>query len=1228
MANIKITELDAATTLASTDVLVAVDVSEDVTKKTTVTDLFRTLPDGTAAAPALAFSSDAANGVYLAGTDTVGISTGGTQRVTVDGSGNVTISGGLTVEGQTTTVESTIVTIDDKNIELGSVASPSNTTADGGGITLKGATDKTIKWINSTGYWTFNTGIEVGGHLQIDDSNEIRVGTSQDLKIYHDGTNSAIQNATGNFYLYNGGNNIYIRPVNNEDGIVVKANAEVELFYNNVRKLETKSDGIDVTGEVQCDFLDVDGGVDINGGQVFYDATNNLLRWADGTRATFGASNDLQIKHDGANSFFSNYTGGLFIDQYLDDGDILIRTDDGSGSITKYILCDGGEGAVKLYHYGSEKFKTKSDGIDVTGEVQCDSLDVDGSADITGSVTLHGNLDLQDNDKILVGANDDLHIYHNSVASYIDNTTAFGLAIRQLSDDADIVLQSDSGSGGVSTYVRCDGSNGEVQLSHYGSQKFRTKSDGIDVTGEVHCDSLDVDGAGDISGSLQIGSTSSANSSAIVRSSTSGDGGYYFNDGSNAGAIIYNHASNYMKFRVNGSDKGQFDSSGRLLLGTTTEGEVSADNLTIADGGHCGITVRSGTSSEGNIFFSDGTSGTSEYRGAVRYYHDIDELELMTAASGRLRIDSSGSIATGSPGNILENQLASGKYLAVVDTVNGAQLVVRGQSPKLFFDTTSGGSGQIYTDGNGLEFFSGTPANAGSQFMTLDSSNRLMLGTTTPGVGDADEFTVAGSGNIGITIRSGTTSSGNIFFSDATSGTAEYDGYIQYRHNDRALRFATQATERFRITSTGAWAIEGASNYGTSGQVLTSNGNDAPTWQDAGSINVGGASAISMNDNVKINFGNSSDLQIYHDGSNSYIDDAGTGNLKLNGNEVHILSNDNSEYCARFISNGAVRLFHDNSKKFETKSDGVDIIGELQCDTLDVDGNADIAGQLDVNRIVLRDNGATSPLLALRADDSSPWAMIIGNDSYSTNTNHGLAFYQGNDGLVVQQVKGDGAWENFYLQQSNGSTTNTAINIDGNRAVNLRYQGNAKLSTKSDGIDVTGEVQCDSLDVDGTADLTGEVRSHDRFRAHDTNGGIYMGDTTGGFGDACAMARAEVAGYHASGTAVGDLVIGPDRQKSIVFGTTTSSSGGLGGRCRVTSAGHFEPMHNNARDLGSSSLRWRNVYTNDLNLSNEGSANDVDGTWGNYTIQEGEDDLFLINRRNGKKYKFNLTEVS
>ena len=81
-------------------------------------------------------------------------------------------------------------------------------------------------------------------------------------------------------------------------------------------------------------------------------------------------------------------------------------------------------------------------------------------------------------------------------------------------------------------------------------------------------------------------------------------------------------------------------------------------------------------------------------------------------------------------------------------------------------------------------------------------------------------------------------------------------------------------------------------------------------------------------------------------------------------------------------------------------------------------------------------------------------------------------------------------------------------------------------------------------------------------------------------------------------------------------------------RASIGSTGHFVPYVNNTYDLGNSSNRWRNVYTNDLNLSNEGGANDVDGTWGSWTIQEGDEDLFLINRKNGKKYKFNLSEVN
>lgn len=89
--------------------------------------------------------------------------------------GNVTVGGNLTVNGTTTTVNSTTVTVDDKNIELGSVASPTDTTADGGGITLKGTTDKTINWVDATDAWTFSE------HVDLASAKEYRIGGTKVL---------------------------------------------------------------------------------------------------------------------------------------------------------------------------------------------------------------------------------------------------------------------------------------------------------------------------------------------------------------------------------------------------------------------------------------------------------------------------------------------------------------------------------------------------------------------------------------------------------------------------------------------------------------------------------------------------------------------------------------------------------------------------------------------------------------------------------------------------------------------------------------------------------------------------------------------------------------------------------------------------------------------------------------------------------------------------------------
>ena len=82
-------------------------------------------------------------------------------------------------------------------------------------------------------------------------------------------------------------------------------------------------------------------------------------------------------------------------------------------------------------------------------------------------------------------------------------------------------------------------------------------------------------------------------------------------------------------------------------------------------------------------------------------------------------------------------------------------------------------------------------------------------------------------------------------------------------------------------------------------------------------------------------------------------------------------------------------------------------------------------------------------------------------------------------------------------------------------------------------------------------------------------------------------------------------------------------------RFNIAADGHVLPATTNQIDLGSTSKVWRNIYTSDFHMSNEGldKGNDIDGTKGSWTFQEGENDLFLLNNKNGKKYKFSLMEI-
>ena len=118
---------------------------------------------------------------------------------------NLTLSGNLVVNGTTTTIDSVTLSVKDKNIELGVVSSPSDTTADGGGITLKGASDKTFNWVNATDAWTSSE------HIYLGDNKKLLLGVGaggvQDLQIYSNGSEGILEIPDGGTLKIKDGSN-------------------------------------------------------------------------------------------------------------------------------------------------------------------------------------------------------------------------------------------------------------------------------------------------------------------------------------------------------------------------------------------------------------------------------------------------------------------------------------------------------------------------------------------------------------------------------------------------------------------------------------------------------------------------------------------------------------------------------------------------------------------------------------------------------------------------------------------------------------------------------------------------------------------------------------------------------------------------------------------------------------------------------------------------------------
>ena len=309
-------------------------------------------------------------------------------------------------------------------------------------------------------------------------------------------------------------------------------------------------------------------------------------------------------------------------------------------------------------------------------------------------------------------------------------------------------------------------------------------------------------------------------------------------------------------------------------------------------------------------------------------------------------------------------------------------------------------------------------------------------------------------------------------------------------------------------------------------------------------------------------FGAGNDLQIYHDGTSSFIDTDTSHDLYIRntqGNQIRLQPR-SGEDGVKVIADGAVELYNNNSKKLETDNSGVTVTGRVDATT--------------GFRIP-----ADSQKLKIGAGDD---LQIYHDGSHSYLDNIGT----GDLRIRSTQANGD---VNIVCSDSNGgftvktTTDEIMINSVANGVVELYHDNSKKLETTSSGVTLSG-------------DLTVGQGSSSNIYMYDSD------ETT--------------RRIHCNSHRIGFL----DSSNDWSFYSDNT------GNCSVK--GHFYPDSNNAYDIGASSNRWRNVYTNDLHLSNEGSSNDVDGSWGDWTIQEGESDLFLKNNRSGKKYKFNLTEVS
>ena len=331
------------------------------------------------------------------------------------------------------------------------------------------ANDKDISFASDNGsggdtIYFFLDGSRADGtyvYTEFPDSSVIGLGNDTDLQLYHNGSNSMIDNFVA-------------------DLVIQQRADDSDIIF----KCDDGSGGV-------TEYFRLDGSAAIT-------VASREFRFADSVPLKFGNLPDVEIIHNGTNTLISNETGDLYITNAQNDGDILFRCDDGSGGVTEYFRLDGGVS----YTVASKAFRfldtinvqlgdnadftmqhnaTNTELVNVTGNLNIKNSATDGDIsffgdDDSGGVTEYFRLDggtariessksfrFADSARVQLGASSDMQIYHDATDSKIENSTG-NLEIINNTDDGDIIFKSDDGSGGTTEYFRLDGSEVSTKI--------------------------------------------------------------------------------------------------------------------------------------------------------------------------------------------------------------------------------------------------------------------------------------------------------------------------------------------------------------------------------------------------------------------------------------------------------------------------------------------------------------------------------------------------------------------------------------------------------------------------------------------------------------------------------------------------------------------------------------------------------------------------------------------